>query len=110
MICHFIYFQGEKAKGKLSEFQPNLIMLGLSPTDYVLKAVSNVQTSDLEQTLVVNINNNVFLCDLFIFLYRALTKLWLDAGFTIFRCPEAYGFLEGLDCKPRQGIWGIFAK
>ncbi|KAL5546056.1 hypothetical protein UlMin_005743 [Ulmus minor] len=42
----------EKAAGRVAGFQPNVIMLGLSPSDYVLRAVSNVQTSDLEQTLL----------------------------------------------------------
>lgn len=28
-------------------------MLGLSPSDYVLRALSNVNTNDLEQTLLV---------------------------------------------------------
>ncbi|MCL7047922.1 hypothetical protein MKW94_012302 [Papaver nudicaule] len=39
----------EKASGK---FQPNIIMLGLSPSDYVLRSLSNVPTNDLEQTLM----------------------------------------------------------
>ncbi|KAE8721011.1 hypothetical protein F3Y22_tig00017627pilonHSYRG00004 [Hibiscus syriacus] len=42
----------EKARGKVAEFQPNLIMLGLSPSDYVLRALSNISTNDLEQTLL----------------------------------------------------------
>ena len=29
------------------------MMLGLSPSDYVLRALSNVHTNDLEQTLLV---------------------------------------------------------
>lgn len=29
-------------------------MLGLSPSDYVLRAISNVNTNDLEQTLLVS--------------------------------------------------------
>ncbi|OMO73721.1 hypothetical protein COLO4_26906 [Corchorus olitorius] len=42
----------EKSRGKVSEFQPNIIMLGLSPSDYVLRALSNINTNDLEQTLL----------------------------------------------------------
>uniref|UniRef100_A0A7N2M7D1 Small-subunit processome Utp12 domain-containing protein n=1 Tax=Quercus lobata TaxID=97700 RepID=A0A7N2M7D1_QUELO len=42
----------EKTRGKAAEFQPNAIMLGLSPSDYVLRALSNVNTNDLEQTLL----------------------------------------------------------
>ncbi|XP_039024828.1 WD repeat-containing protein 3-like [Hibiscus syriacus] len=42
----------EQARGKVAEFQPNLIMLGLSPSGYVLRALSNISTNDLEQTLL----------------------------------------------------------
>ncbi|KAK6942734.1 Small-subunit processome, Utp12 [Dillenia turbinata] len=42
----------EKAKGLIADFRPNILMLGLSPSDYVLRAVSNVCTNDLEQTLL----------------------------------------------------------
>lgn len=35
-------------------------MLGLSPSDFVLRALSNVQMSDLEQTLLVCKNFTVF--------------------------------------------------
>ncbi|KAK6140125.1 hypothetical protein DH2020_026123 [Rehmannia glutinosa] len=42
----------EKSKGKAAEFRPNILMLGLSPSDYVLRAVSNVHTNDLEQALL----------------------------------------------------------
>lgn len=45
--------QEEKNKGKAAEFQPNYVMLGLSPSDFILRALSNVQTNDLEQTLLV---------------------------------------------------------
>ncbi|KAI3880040.1 hypothetical protein MKX03_003861 [Papaver bracteatum] len=41
--------KAEKAGGK---FQPNIIMLGLSPSDYVLRSLANVPTNDLEQTLM----------------------------------------------------------
>lgn len=36
----------------MAEFRPNILMLGLSPSDYVLRAISNVNTNDLEQTLL----------------------------------------------------------
>lgn len=39
--------------GRKSDFQPNVMMLGLSSSDYVLRALSNVTTNDLEQTLLV---------------------------------------------------------
>ncbi|KAH0635120.1 hypothetical protein KY290_035907 [Solanum tuberosum] len=44
--------QVDKSKGKVSEFRPNILMLGLSPSDYVLHALSSVRTNDLEQTLL----------------------------------------------------------
>lgn len=49
MLC----IQEEKRNGRASHFEPNVIMLGLSPSDYVLRALSNVHTNDLEQTLLV---------------------------------------------------------
>ncbi|XP_023544503.1 WD repeat-containing protein 3-like [Cucurbita pepo subsp. pepo] len=42
----------EKRNGKAVHFEPNAMMLGLSPSDYVLRALSNVHTNDLEQTLL----------------------------------------------------------
>ncbi|KAF5747856.1 WD repeat-containing protein 3 [Tripterygium wilfordii] len=42
----------EKKRGKVADFPPNVVMLGLSPSDYVLHALSNVHTNDLEQTLL----------------------------------------------------------
>ncbi|KAJ4826563.1 hypothetical protein Tsubulata_018747 [Turnera subulata] len=42
----------EISRGSAAEFHPNPIMLGLSPTDYILRAIANVQTNDLEQTLL----------------------------------------------------------
>lgn len=54
MSILFMYsFQEDKLKGKATEFRPNILMLGLSPSDFVLRAVSNVHTNDLEQTLLV---------------------------------------------------------
>ncbi|XP_062117383.1 uncharacterized protein LOC133831195 [Humulus lupulus] len=45
-------YEEEKARGKVSAFQPNVLLLGLSPSEYILRAISKVQTSDLEQTLL----------------------------------------------------------
>ncbi|XP_071697523.1 uncharacterized protein [Rutidosis leptorrhynchoides] len=42
----------EKRSGKSAEFRSNIIMLGLSPSEYILRAVSKVHTNDLEQTLL----------------------------------------------------------
>ncbi|GAB2264114.1 hypothetical protein Droror1_Dr00026248 [Drosera rotundifolia] len=42
----------EQQRGKVAAFQPNILMLGLSPSDYVLRAFSNVHASELEQTLL----------------------------------------------------------
>ncbi|CAA3008816.1 WD repeat-containing 3, partial [Olea europaea subsp. europaea] len=53
-VCFIFYWQQEeKSKGKVADFRPNILMLGLLPPDYVLRAVSNVHTNDLEQTLLV---------------------------------------------------------
>ena len=45
--------QEEKTRGSAAKFQPNILMLGLSPCDYVLRSISKVQPNDLEQTLLV---------------------------------------------------------
>ncbi|KAK9124103.1 hypothetical protein Sjap_013705 [Stephania japonica] len=42
----------EKVSGRLVEFQPNIMMLGLSPSDYVLRGLSNVHSNDMEQALL----------------------------------------------------------
>ncbi|XP_019054518.1 PREDICTED: WD repeat-containing protein 3 isoform X2 [Nelumbo nucifera] len=42
----------ENEGGKATDFLPNVMMLGISPSDYVLHAISNVHTNDLEQTLL----------------------------------------------------------
>ncbi|XP_057779260.1 LOW QUALITY PROTEIN: uncharacterized protein LOC130997849 [Salvia miltiorrhiza] len=42
----------ERSQGKVADFQPNILMLGLSPSDFVLRAVSSVHTNDLEQALL----------------------------------------------------------
>ncbi|XP_009621040.1 uncharacterized protein [Nicotiana tomentosiformis] len=39
----------DKSKGRVSEFRPNILMLGLSPSDYLLRTLSSVHTNDLEQ-------------------------------------------------------------
>ncbi|XP_010510338.1 PREDICTED: WD repeat-containing protein 3-like [Camelina sativa] len=45
-------YEEEKTKGKIPEYLPNAMMLGHSPSDFVLRAISNVKTNDLEQTLL----------------------------------------------------------
>jgi len=45
-------------------FQSNPLMNGLSPSDYVLSAFSNVHTNDLEQTLLVCLRITFLLHDL----------------------------------------------
>eukprot|EP00252_Welwitschia_mirabilis_P023899 TRINITY_DN6886_c0_g1_i2.p1 TRINITY_DN6886_c0_g1~~TRINITY_DN6886_c0_g1_i2.p1 ORF type:complete len:324 (-),score=71.14 TRINITY_DN6886_c0_g1_i2:373-1344(-) len=45
-------YQEDVNNGIKSQFQPNVMMLGLSPSEYVLRAISSVRTSDLEQTLL----------------------------------------------------------
>ncbi|THG23038.1 hypothetical protein TEA_000560 [Camellia sinensis var. sinensis] len=42
----------EKSRGKVAGFQPNILMLGFSPSDFILRALSNVHTNDMEQTLL----------------------------------------------------------
>ncbi|CAA3032169.1 WD repeat-containing 3 [Olea europaea subsp. europaea] len=44
----------EKSKGKVADFRPNILMLGLPPPDYVLRTVFNVHTNDFEQTLLLS--------------------------------------------------------
>lgn len=36
-------------------FKPNVLMLGLTPSAYVLRAISSVRPSDLEQALLVGV-------------------------------------------------------
>uniref|UniRef100_A0A1J3FAT6 WD repeat-containing protein 3-like protein n=1 Tax=Noccaea caerulescens TaxID=107243 RepID=A0A1J3FAT6_NOCCA len=45
-------YEEEKTKGKVPDLLPNALMSGLSPSDYVLRAISKVRTNDLEQTLL----------------------------------------------------------
>ncbi|XP_006651048.2 WD repeat-containing protein 3 [Oryza brachyantha] len=42
----------EENNGRGAQFQPNVIMQGQSPSDYVLNVVSNVRANDLEQALL----------------------------------------------------------
>ncbi|KAJ7972325.1 WD repeat-containing protein 3 [Quillaja saponaria] len=42
----------QKNNGEVTVFQPNIRMNGLSPSDYVLSAFSNVHSNDLEQALL----------------------------------------------------------
>ncbi|XP_071700962.1 uncharacterized protein [Rutidosis leptorrhynchoides] len=42
----------KKRNGKDAEFRTNVFMRGLSPSDYILQAVSKVHTNDLEQALL----------------------------------------------------------
>lgn len=51
----FCVFQEAKSKGNVVDFRPNILMLGNSPSDYVLRAVSSVRTNDLEQSLLVSL-------------------------------------------------------
>ncbi|XP_054817834.1 uncharacterized protein LOC129317543 isoform X1 [Prosopis cineraria] len=44
--------QAEKNSGEVAVFQANPLMNGLSPSDYVLSAFSDVHSNDLEQTLM----------------------------------------------------------
>lgn len=46
--------QEEQKSGKGAKFQPNVIMQGHSPSDYVLNVVSNVRPNDLEHALPVS--------------------------------------------------------
>ncbi|KAL8516742.1 hypothetical protein ACS0TY_015126 [Phlomoides rotata] len=45
-------YEEAKSKGNVTVFRPNILMLGNSPSDYVLRAVSSVRTNDLEQALL----------------------------------------------------------
>lgn len=47
-------FQEEKTRGKVPDFAPNIVMLGLSPSEYVLKTISKEKTNDLEHILLVS--------------------------------------------------------
>lgn len=45
-------YNADKQNGKAGQLQPNVLMRGLSPADYVLQAVSTVRANDLEPTLL----------------------------------------------------------
>ncbi|CAA2994934.1 WD repeat-containing 3 [Olea europaea subsp. europaea] len=47
-------YKEKKSKGKVADLRTNILMLGLSPPDYLLRAASNVYTNELEQTLLVS--------------------------------------------------------
>lgn len=47
-------FQEEKTRGKVPDFAPNIVMLGLSPSEFVLKTISKEKTNDLEHILLVS--------------------------------------------------------
>lgn len=49
----FHNFQEEQINAKAAKFQPNVIMQGHSPSDYVLNVVSSIRPNDLEQALLV---------------------------------------------------------
>lgn len=57
-------FQEDKNNRNVAVFQSNPLMNGLSPSDYVLSAFSNVHTNDLEQTLLVCLRIAFLLLDL----------------------------------------------
>ncbi|CAN1275961.1 WD repeat-containing protein 3 [Linum perenne] len=42
----------ERASGQTSRFQPNVMLKGLSPSDYILDTLSKVHANDLEQTML----------------------------------------------------------
>ncbi|KAL8459951.1 hypothetical protein ACS0TY_031742 [Phlomoides rotata] len=48
-------YEEVKSKGNVAVFRPNILMLGNSPSDYVLRAVSSVRTNNLEQALLVSL-------------------------------------------------------
>lgn len=60
----FCDFKEEQSKGKVADFRPNILMLDLSPSDYVLRAVSSVHTNDLEQALLVSLVDMASVCEL----------------------------------------------
>ncbi|KAG5585064.1 hypothetical protein H5410_045498, partial [Solanum commersonii] len=54
-LNRIVEYQGDKSKGKVSKFRPNILMFGLSHSDYVFCALSSVHTNDLEQTLLLEL-------------------------------------------------------
>jgi U3 small nucleolar RNA-associated protein 12 len=51
-LKRYAEYEEEKAKTKVAEFRPNILLEGLSASDYVLRSISKVHTNDLEQTLL----------------------------------------------------------
>lgn len=62
VLFSFLNFQEDQKNGRGDEFQTNIMMRGLSPSDYVLHTLANVNTNDLEQTLLVS--DKFFVCSL----------------------------------------------
>lgn len=62
VLFSFLIFQEDQKNGRGGEFQTNIMMRGLSPSDYVLHTLANVNTNDLEQTLLVS--DKFFVCSL----------------------------------------------
>jgi len=52
-LFKFVFQEEGKNNRNVAVFQSNPLMNGLSPSDYVLSAFSNVHSNDLEQTLLV---------------------------------------------------------
>lgn len=60
MLCHSLSLDLDATlqkteDGQLVTFKPNVLMLGLTPSAYVLRAISSVRPSDLEQALLVGV-------------------------------------------------------
>ncbi|KAL0890295.1 hypothetical protein Bca101_014278 [Brassica carinata] len=45
-------YEEEKLRGKVPDLAPNIVMLGLSPSEFVLKTISKEKTNDLEHILL----------------------------------------------------------
>ncbi|KAJ0008411.1 hypothetical protein Pint_30741 [Pistacia integerrima] len=70
-----ISLRKRKPGGNVAEFQPDIRMLGLSPSHYVLRTLLNVKTNDLEQTLLVsNSASFIFLPSRIVFFSRIKKK------------------------------------
>lgn len=52
--ANFVILQEEISKGKVVDFKPNILMLGLPPSVSILCAVLTFHTNNLEQTLLVS--------------------------------------------------------
>lgn len=93
LLHQFIYMfsncQEEQKNGKGAKFQPNVIMQGHSPSDYVLNIVSNVRPNDLEQALLVSLS-----C-----MFVVLLKLKLILSNVQKRIIHALGNIAQYHCK-----------